>query len=387
MHAFPHVSLEHSPSGAPRKRVLLLVTLAETGGAQSYVRDLVDVLAPTFDVTVAAHGRGPLEAASRERGASYVALRHVRRSIGPRDVLALAEVWALCRRVRPHVLHANSSKAGILGRIAAAAAGVPIRIFTAHGWAFKATRGLPAAGYRFADRLMRPLTSAVICVSERERRAGIDAGVCNGAASVVIPNAVDVRSFEPRRVEPTTPLKVVAVGRLAEPKDFSTLLEAVARLERGLVELVLVGDGHLREPIVTLAERLGVAPFVSLRGTVTDVREVLAVADVLVLSSRSEGMPLSVIEAMAAGLPVVATDVGGLREVVVEGETGYLVPPGDAEALAGRIRLLARDHDLRERLGRQGRAVAIERFDVGRWGRRHLQLYQQLLERRLDVAA
>jgi Glycosyltransferase Family 4 len=145
--------------------VLIVITLAEVGGAQSYVAALLPALAERFDVTVAAHGDGPVRETARELRLRYVALRHLRRPISLwRDPLALAELLRLVRRVRPDVVHVSSSKAGVLGRLAAWALGVPVRIFTVHGWAFGAAEGRPSLLYRWADRLVRPLTTATICV-------------------------------------------------------------------------------------------------------------------------------------------------------------------------------------------------------------------------------
>ena len=135
-----------------RPRVLLLITLAETGGAQQYVASLLPALAEEYDVLVAAHGDGFLGDASRAAGVRYVSLAHVRRPLHPlHDVLGLVELYRLFRHERPMIVHANSSKAGILGRLAALAARVPVRLFTVHGWAFKAHRGLAALVYLWAD--------------------------------------------------------------------------------------------------------------------------------------------------------------------------------------------------------------------------------------------
>src|SRR5665213_3043365 len=125
---------------ARRPRLLYVVTLAEVGGAQSYVRDLLAATRDTFDVSVAAHGDGPLRTAAGELGVPFIPLCHVRRELSLlQDPLALLELTALFRRVRPDIVHLNSSKAGVLGRLAAAIARTPARVFTAHGWAFKAT--------------------------------------------------------------------------------------------------------------------------------------------------------------------------------------------------------------------------------------------------------
>jgi len=369
-----------SPHEDGRKpHVLLLVTLAEVGGAQSYVADLVPALTPDFDVTVAAHGEGPLRERVREAGASFVPLRFVRRALSPLDLVGLFEVWLLCLRLRPDIVHANSSKAGALGRLAALLAGVHHRVFTTHGWAFAAAEGRAARLYTFVERCLRPLTSTVICVSERERRRGVEARACTARRALVIPNAVDVTRFGPHRGNGVGgPVRLVSVGRLAAPKDFATLIEAVAALPRGSVCLDVLGNGPQREELEALVSAHGLDEWIAFRGTVADVAPELARADVFVLSSRSEGMPMSVLEAMAAGLPVVASDVGGIRELV-DAETGILVPPADATALAEALARLVVDAEERRRLGASGRRRAAGRFALPEWQERHRDLYAQLV--------
>jgi len=367
---------------ASKPKILLVVTLAEVGGAQSYVRELVPGLTGDLDVTVAAYGPGPLGDAVRASGARFVPLRHVRRPLSPvRDVLGLFELWRLCHALAPDIVHANSSKAGILARLAAVAARVPVRVFTAHGWAFKAAPGRAARLYLAADRLVRPLTSAVVCVSEAERAAGIAARTCDAARTVVIHNGVDA-GRAPQHVERDDGvMRIVSVGRLAAPKDFLTLIRATARLDPARVRVTVLGDGPDRPQLEAEIARLGLAGVVELAGEVDDVPQRLAGADVFVLSSRSEGLPVSVLEAMAAGLPVVATDVGGLRELVEDGAGGLLVPPGDVDSLAARLDALLADPALRRRLGGESRRRAQEKFSIHTFRAAHLDLYRRLLDR------
>src|SRR5215208_2783635 len=213
---------------ATRPRLAFVITLAEHGGAQTYLSLLLPAVAGRFDVTVAAHGRGPLSDAARDAGVRFVPLRHVRRAIAPlRDLLGLVELIRLFRRERPDIVHANSSKAGVLGRLAAFVAGVPIRIFTVHGWAFAAYGGFAGRVYLWADRVVRPLTTLVICVSHRERELGLRARACVSERSAVVHNAVDVRAFR-AAVSRGEPPQIISVGRLAYPKDHVTLVRALA---------------------------------------------------------------------------------------------------------------------------------------------------------------
>jgi glycosyltransferase involved in cell wall biosynthesis len=363
-----------------RPRLLYVVTLAEVGGAQSYVRDLLPAVREQYDVTLAAHGEGPLRAAAAELGIAFVPLRHVRRPLSViQDPLGVGELTRLLRRVRPDVVHLNSSKAGVLGRIAASAARVPVRVFTAHGWAFKATTGAAARVYTLADRAVCPLTTMIVCVSQTELEAGLAARVCVRERTTVIPNAVDVSALPTRSQGVSEPVEIVSVGRLAAPKDFSTLLAALALLPAGRARLTVLGDGPLRPALEEQVAELGLAGDVVLAGEAADVRPYLDRADLFVLSSTSEGMPISVLEAMAAGLPVVASAVGGLHEIVVDGATGFLVPPSQPQALADALGRLVEDAGLRGRLGAGGRQRAEDDFSLARWRAAHLDLYASLL--------
>jgi glycosyltransferase involved in cell wall biosynthesis len=174
-------------------------------------------------------------------------------------------------------------------------------------------------------------------------------------------------------------MRIISVGRIAPPKDFLTLLRAVARLERDAVELTLVGDGPERAAVENEIANLGLAKTVTLAGEVTDVTCRLADADVFVLSSSSEGFPISLLEAMAAGLPVVAADVGGVREAIEDGVTGHLFAAGDIDALAAKLAALAAEPAARRRLGEAARARAAADFSLSQWRDRHVRLYDDLI--------
>jgi glycosyltransferase involved in cell wall biosynthesis len=364
-----------------KPRLLVLITLAEAGGAQESVSLLLPALAERFDVTLAAHGSGPLSESAREAGVPFVELRHVRRPIQPwHDVLGLIELFRLCRRLRPDIVHAHSSKAGALGRLAAALAGVPIRVFTVHGWAFGAYGGLQGRCYLWLERWLSRLTTSVVCVAVAVRELGLAAGACEpGGQTVVIHNAVDVTAFPEFRPGPGPP-RVISVGRFAFPKDFESLASAFARLSADY-RAVLAGDGPDLPQMRAALDQHGLLSRVELLGARRDVHDLLATSDVFVLSSRSEGFPVSILEAMAAGLPVVASDVGGVAEAVVHGETGLLVPAGDAAALAGALERLLADAALRSRFGERGRERARRHFDVKTFRLAHLELYARELER------
>ena len=313
-------------------------------------------------------------------GARYVALEHVRRPVSFwRDLRGLIELIGLCLRERPLIVHANSSKAGILGRIAARIACVPVRIFTVHGWAFAQYHGVASALYLLLDRLARPLTTHFICVSQSTREAGIAARTCGLQNTSVIPNSVDVAAT-PRASLDGDPPRVVSVGRLKAPKDFVGLVRALS-LADAPYRAAIVGEGPDRSAVVQALHTYAASEHIALLGERSDVAEQLAQSDVFVLASRSEGMPLSVLEAMAAGLPVVASSVGGIPELVVSGETGLLVRPGDIDALAAALHTVLADRELRRAMGDAGRARAQHLFDLPGFRAAHVRLYREALSR------
>jgi glycosyltransferase involved in cell wall biosynthesis len=364
---------------ADRKpRLFVAITLAETGGAQSYLAHLLPGLVRHFDVTVAAHGRGPLRDVASREGIEFIQLTHVRRALNPfRDALGLVELYRLLRSTRPDALHLNSSKVGILGALAGWAAGVPVRVFTVHGWAFNAHSGWRARAFIWAHRLTRSLTTSVICVSNAERRVGIAAKTCIGERTVVIENAVPMRPVTAR--DPSRPLVIASVTRLQPPKDTLTLVRALKIIAPHLHHALIVGDGPDRSTIATAIADAGLADRVELLGDRGDVRDLLAGSDIFVLATLSEGMPLALLEAMAEGLPAVASSVGGVPEIVQDGENGLLVPAGDAAALARALHRLMADADLRVRLGCTARRTIAEHYGLERFRSQHIELLQRLV--------
>lgn len=204
---------------------------------------------------------------------------------------------------------------------------------------------------------MSPLTTVTICVSENVRAMGLEARTCRAQRTVVIRNAVYVGGAHLGPSGGAT-LRMMTVGRLRAPKDFVTLVRALALLPPGSFEAVIVGDGPDREKVEAELRRLALGRSVELAGELWDVTQLLATADVFMLSTASEGLPVSILEAMAAGLPV-ATAVGGVPEVVVDGDPG-----------------------LRRRMGAAGRARALELFDLPSFHRAHVDLYCRELIRR-----
>ncbi|MGB8003526.1 MAG: glycosyltransferase family 4 protein, partial [Gaiellaceae bacterium] len=252
------------------------------------------------------------------------------------DAAALARLTRLVRGA--DVVHVHSSKVGFLGRLAAAIGGRTASVlFTPHAWSFWAASGAVRSAYVGLERLAARWCRTIVVVADAERRAGLDASIGDPEQYRVIHNGIDTGKFDVARCPVHG--RVVAVGRLARQKRPDLVVRAASRLlqRQDDFELLLVGDGPERSAVEKLVHELGLSAHVKLLGNRDDVPGLLATAEAAVLASDYEGCPLSVLEAMAAGVPVVATRVGGVPEIVADGETGLLVEPGQPNALAAAI--------------------------------------------------
>jgi glycosyltransferase involved in cell wall biosynthesis len=341
-----------------------MVSQPDAAGVPRHVADLaVAIAALGWQVTVAT----PVgSAAWRDLdGRPAIALLPFtgRRAPHPSDLLWLLR---LLRAVRSaDVVHTHSSKAGFLGRFACLLTRRRARcVFTPHGWSFWSATGARRRLYLWLERLAAPWCARIIAVSAYERDAALAARVGRAEQYTVVRNGVPTERFA---TEPAAqPGVVVMVARLAPPKRADLVVRAAALLrDRGIdIRLQLVGGGPLLEQTRSVIAECGAAAYVDLLGDRDDVPALLAAASCFVLASDYEGCPLSVLEAMAAGLPVVVTRVGGIDEVVTP-STGLVVEPS-AAALADGIAAMLADPAAAAALGAAGRAAAIENFTTAR---------------------
>lgn len=373
-----------------RPRVLELITLSDWGGAQAYVFALSLGFRDVFDVTVACAPGGPLVPRLRAEGIRVVEIPSLVHPPHPlADLTTLLRLVRWMRRERFAIVHCHSTKAGLLGRLAARMAGVPEIVFTAHGWPFVGWwHPLVRRVVMLAERAAAYMSTAIICVSDQDRRWALQMGIGTADKIFVIHNGVDPRLWMPHPTDGRPEAdgggcRVVSVGRLTDLKDPVTLLRAWQRIPEPH-RLILVGDGHLR-PHLEAMVRDGMSGRVTMLGARDDVPALLRAADIFVLASRWEGLPLAVLEAMMSRLPVVATTVGGVVEEVVDGETGLLVPPQNPEALASALARLLDDPALRRRMGEAGQARAREHFTEARMLKETAELYGRVLSQGMSA--
>lgn len=312
-------------------------------------------------------------------------------SLKPRDLKALNALVKILRRERPQIVHTHTAKAGFVGRVAARLAGVPIVIHTYHGHVLHGYYGpRKTEMLRRMEASLARISDHIVAVSQQVKQDLVTYGIAPYQKIRVIHLGFDLAPFRAssacrgqfRRELGIGPEPLIGiVGRLFPIKNHRLFLDAAKKI----VELnpdarfVIVGDGTLRPDLEAHAHDLGIADRVIFAGWRQDTYRIYADLDVLVVSSDNEGTPVSAIEAMAAGKPVVATAVGGLPDLIADGETGYLVPPRSGDALAVAVTKVICNPEVAGRIGRAAQQAACERFDEKRLIADMESLYRELL--------
>ena len=368
-------------------RVFHIITRLVVGGAQeNTILTCRGLHQRGFDVTLVtgpeAGSEGSLLDDARADGYRVLVFKSLRRNPRPiLDVIALISLWRFFRRERPDIVHTHSSKAGILGRMAARLAGVPVIIHTNHGLPFHPRQNLLVRGFwKFLERRVAPATRKFVCVGETMKRASVEAGLAPPERHEVVYSGMDLPPVEhyaasradlrPRFGILDSEPVIAWVGRLVAqkgPRDFLEILDIVMTRDPR-VKARIVGDGPLRAGLESAVAAKPWGDRVVFTGRVAPemVSSYLSVADVAVLTSYWEGLPRVAVQAALAGLPVVAYDVEGASEVVTSGKTGFLVPVGDRKALADRVMDVLSMPDRGRALGAGGRTLVGDRFDAGR---------------------
>jgi len=281
------------------------------------------------------------------------------RAIDPlSDLRAVAGLRALIRRWKPDLVACHTAKAGLVGRLAAFWAGVPSQ-YTVHGWQFaEGISPVQRVLVLVAETLLARITRTIVTVSEYDRTLALRHHVAPPRRVVTVHNGMPEVPLPPATQGGAT-IRLIMVARFQPQKDHATLFAALETLEKLPWSLRLVGDGPDLARWQGWVERKGWKRRVVFHGLSHEVPALLAQADVFVLASRWEGFPMSILEAMRSGLPVVASNVGGVSEAVISERTGLIVPPGDPAALAQALGRLMADRDLRRDWGARGR----ERFE------------------------
>ena len=381
-------------------KVVNIVTRLNIGGVAHHVTNLMRGLDP--DQVRTATGMRLSRVPAKDRCANSIQAQGVTPILisqlvgNPRlnvsDALAFAHILRLLRRQRPMILHTHTSKAGLLGRVAARLTGVPIVVHTFHGLVLKGHYGpLKTNGVRAVERWLAGFSDRLIAVSDEDKKDLLAYRIAPTDKIEVIPLGLELDHFIDNRSRrgvlhrelglDSASRLIGIVGRIAPIKNHRLFFDAMARVlaEYATAHVVVAGDGDLRPEMERYVREIGIANRVSFLGWRHDLPQVYTDLDVVVISSNNEGTPVSAIEAMAAGRPVVATRVGGLPDVISDGETGYLVAPGNVEQLASAVERVLGDGETTDRLRRKARESVKHKFAVERLATDIDLLYRRLL--------
>ncbi len=382
-------------------RVLHVVARLNVGGVAMHVISLADRLRapgmPDFDSQIVCGVVGANEAdmgyIAAEKAVPVTIIRELGRELSLRgDLITTIKLWRVMRRERPDIVHTNTAKAGFVGRIAARAAGVPVVVHTFHGHVFHGYFGrrktqvflnLERFCAALSDRIIVPSTELKRQISEQYRVCAADKIDVIGVGLELAPLAALARhvgTFRREQHIPDDAPLIGIVGRLVPIKNHDLFLQAAKLVleQQPDAYFALVGDGERRAELTALAASLNLTERIRFTGWITNVAPVYSALDALALCSHNEGLPISVIEAMAARVPVAATKVGGISDLLPDPRFGALVPPGDAAALAeGLLSGLRGQYDLDA-----ARAHVLAHYDMGTLAQQTAALYRTLLAAR-----
>jgi glycosyltransferase involved in cell wall biosynthesis len=361
-----------------RRKVFHVITKLELGGAQKVTLMTLERLPrDRYELGLIAGPEGILvNWANQIPELTRFWIPNLVREVRPiQDSITLLKLWNLFRRERPHIVHTHSSKAGILGRLAARLAGVPIIFHTYHGFGFNDFQPrLIKTFYIWLERTIGKVTNQAVIVSYANAKRAEASGIVPNNDWILCRDAISLEQFMqtgPRRTKLpdwNIPEDRVVVGMVAcfkpqkSPVDFVEVAARVLKVT-DRVHFIMAGDGELRPAVEARIRELGISGYMTLLGWQKDMPEVYRNLDVVVLTSLWEGLPCVFSEAMAAGIPIVATNVDGAREAIIDRDTGFLHGPHDIDGMAKSVLKLVEDPALRVAMGRRGKSRVTE-FDI-----------------------
>ena len=365
-------------------RILQVINSSEEGGGARHLQALVSRLGPAgFHPVVATTDHGPLVSWLEAADVRVVDVDMMRSRLDPRPAVRLRRLMA---RQPFDLVHLHGTRAGFFGTVALSTLpGDPRVVYTIHG--LSCSRKAPRSIKRFFARVERFIAwraDRVISVSDNDRVFGVERGILPSERTCSIPNGIALNGDGARRALPFAggaDPRVLTVARLVPQKGIPILLEAARKVadRRPEVTFTVFGDGPERAALEARVHQLALQGTVRFPGTVENVAERLLEFDLFVLPSLWEGMPISLLEAMAAARPAIATAISGSAELVIDGETGHLVPPGDPETLARTILSTLGDPEAAEVMGARARDRVRRNYSVDRMVESTVEIYRELL--------
>ena len=382
-------------------KILQIIARLNIGGSATHVILLTaglnnERLESTLVTGVEGKYEGNMLDLAAAKGVKPIIIPQLRRNIDPvGGFIALLKLYRLMRRQKPDIVHTHTATAGLLGRLAAKLAGAPVILHTFHGHVLRGYFGpLRSKALVWMERFLARLSDRIVTVSEGQRRELAGYGIASLEKITVVPlgfELEDLLACESHRGELRHELGLAAenklvgiVARLVSIKNHRLFLQAAQVVAEAVPQarFLVVGDGELREELEAYTCDLGLDEKAFFTGWRRDLAHLYADLDVVALTSINEGTPVSLIEAMAAGVPVAATAVGGVPDVVVDGETGYLVEAGDMRGMASAIIELLRNPEKAREMGQKGREAVYPKFAAQTLIANVAGLYAELLRQK-----
>lgn len=382
----------------PKINLCFVITKLELGGAQKQLLSLINRLDKNkFNLFLFTAKEGLLlEDADNFNGLIIKKSGYLERPINPlKDILALWELHKFIKQNNIDIVHTHSSKAGILGRLAARWAKVKIILHTVHGWSFNDYQSAFSRNlYIWLEKITAKFTDKLIVVSNYDKQTGLNNRIGHEDKYILIRYGIDDNEFNVQdntiRKELGFDEKDLLVGTVSclkpqkSPQDFIKLCLLTNKTVPG-IKFLLVGDGILRKKIEKLIQKLCLSRNLILAGWRKDIPRILASIDIFVLTSRWEGLPISAIEAISASKPVIVTNTGGIAEVIEDGKTGFLIEPGDVKSMAGTLSRLLNDQELRRRLSIDAKLSLGQNFSLEQMVKNTQAVYENLASLKLKA--
>ncbi len=379
-------------------KVLHIITRLDKGGsAENTFITITGLDEDNYDVTLMSGlVKDPMQDRTKEIEAhdiKHIFISELARDISIiRDLKALLKIYIFLRKERFDIVHTHTSKAGLLGRLAAKLAGVPIIVHTPHGHVFFGYfKPVKTKIFIFLEKLASHMTDKIVALTDREKDDYRLFKTTREEKSVVINSGVDLNRFKELSVRekqdfkkelglPENSLVVGTVGRLVPVKGQEFLIEAAKHIIPKYPSMLFMfaGDGYLRQNLERKAQEMGIKENVIFLGWRDDADKIISIYDIFVLPSLNEGMGRVLVEAMALGKPIVASRVGGIPDLIAHGQNGFLVPPRNPEQLAKYIQILIEDKEKRESMGQAGKKISLS-FSQEAMIEKITSLYDELL--------
>lgn len=365
-------------------KILYVITRSDVmGGASVHLLDLASgMIKNGHDVHILVGGSGVFNQKSIEYGVNVTSIQSLVREISLlNDVSAFFAIRKFIKFHKPDIVHLHSSKAGLLGRLACRSLRVPC-IFTAHGWAFtEGVSKVKSIFYRYLEKFVGLFSAKIITVSDFDNRLALKYKIAKPDDIITIHNGVkDNNHLVVKNRSKDSVVKIIMVARFEKQKDQFRLVKVMQSLKHLNWQLEFVGDGPRMQSVADYSRELGLDDKIKFSGNCSDVHLRLFSADIFVLLSHWEGLPLTILEAMSFSLPIVASDVGGVSETF-DFNSGFLIPSVDDEFLKDSLTKLITSHELRTQMGNVSRSIYIERFTVEKMIDRTELLYKEVIKK------